>query len=212
MRQRNLIILLAHGLRSDALADSQAWPLSTPHFDQLSARSLRVVASAASPADPGGMLSLLTGLHARQHGHTTQSDQPVKCDGFVAWLKDAGYHVRGAGCVAPIEDWLDDCVMVEDVDQTEPVGCSYLTNAVGKGLRPAIQQQRRQRLRTGPFEPDRLLLEPLAMHHSQALASWDASTALKVGDVPLHDVVYPRPAFDDVTFDIRQTMSRPPKR
>ena len=66
--KRNLLIVLPHGLRSDALADEREWPLPTPHLVDLARRGVRLVLSAATTTDPGAMASVLTGLHARQHG------------------------------------------------------------------------------------------------------------------------------------------------
>lgn len=175
--RRNLIIVLAHGLRSDALGDSGAWPLSTPNFFKLAQRGLRLVAGSACPADRGGMVSALTGLHARQHGHVEPSLAPVRCDGWAAWLRGAGYHVAGVGCVAPIEPWLHQSVYVADVDAPGDQGCAYLHAMAVKGTKAAIIQQRKQRQRYGPFEPDRLLLDPdddidgyIMVHARQMLA------------------------------------------
>lgn len=181
---RNLIILLTHGLRSDALDDSQSWPLPTTHFQQLSQRGIRLTATSACPADPGGMVSLLTGLQPRQHGHLHQlrpSRPPshmvasgahsshaatpapasvIYCDGWPATLMDAGYHVVGVGCLGPIEPWCHETVLVEDVDSPRHQTCAYLSSTRSKGITAAILQQRRQRQRYGPFDPDRLLIEP----------------------------------------------------
>ena len=178
---RNLIIVLAHGLRSDALEDSQSWPLGTPHLSRLADRGTRLVATSACPADYGGMISLLTALHARQHGSLDQAIPPAKIaaavpsaappsrpvekvsyDGWPAQLVDAGYHLVGVGCVGAIEPWFHDAVMVRDVDAIDAHGeCAYLTATRTKGITAAILHQRRQRQRSGPFEPDRLLIEPV---------------------------------------------------
>ena len=157
---RNLVIILTHGLRSDALGDSQAWPLRTPHFEKLAERGARLVATSACPADPGGMVSLLTGLHARQHGYVDQVKGPAACDGWPTVLDEAGYHLSGVGCVGAIAPWLHDSVYVADVEQHESMPCRYLAAMRDKGFHDAVSQQRRQRLRYGPFEPDRLLVEP----------------------------------------------------
>ena len=166
---RNLLIVLAHGLRSDALADSNTWPLSTPNFDKLADGGVRLTATSACPADHGGVISLLTGLHARQHGHLDQHPQlsdngspgpgMAACEGWPVQLLDAGYHVAGVGCVAPIEPWLDDAVLVESVASMSSARCAYLAAVGKKGMGPAILQQRAKRQRYGPFEPDRLLID-----------------------------------------------------
>jgi len=158
--QRNLVIVLTHGLRSDAVGDSQSWPLSTPHMEKLAASGVRVVASSACTADDGGMVSLFTGLHARQHGFTETTKQATACAGWPAALIDAGYRVVGVGRVASIEPWLTEAVLVDDVASLESVRCRYLMEMRIRGQFNALQQQRRQRQRFGPFEPDRLLLEP----------------------------------------------------
>jgi arylsulfatase A-like enzyme len=158
--RRNLLIILTHGLRADALGDAQAWPLRTPALEKLAQRGACLIAGSACPADPGGMVSLLTGLHVRQHGYFDQAPGPAACEGFPAQLADAGYHVVGVGQVGAIEPWLDEAILVEDVEQADSARCQYLTAMRAKGFRAAIQQQRRQRQRYGPFEPDRLLLEP----------------------------------------------------
>ncbi len=177
---RNLIIIFARGLRSDALEDSRCWPLQTPYLQRLSEKGVRLVATSACPADHGGMVSLLTALHARQHGYLDQGQPPVPtatgsktdggnvslaqqaaCDGWPAQLVDVGYHLVGVGCVAAIEPWFDTAVLVKDVDAMDARdSCAYLTATRQKGITAAILHQRRQRQRSGPFEPDRLLIEP----------------------------------------------------
>jgi arylsulfatase A-like enzyme len=160
--RRNLVIVLAHGLRSDALGDARIWPLQTPNLEKLARRGLALVASCASPADDAGLLSLLTGLHARQHGQLEQGPIAASAlqESWPALLKHAGYHVVGVGRVGMLTPHLSESILVEDVAALEAGPCSYLASMQAKGLAPAIQQQRRQRLRSGPFEPDRLLLEP----------------------------------------------------
>lgn len=160
VHRRNVIVVVGHGLRSDALGDSRAWPLSTPNFEKLAERGIRLVATSACPSDPGGLISLFTGLHARQHGHLASSRSRHACDGWPAQLASAGYHVTGVGRIACIEPWLTESVRVEDVAEPAPQGCMYMQAIRGKGLHKAIESQRRQRLRHGPFEPDRLLIEP----------------------------------------------------
>jgi len=109
-------------------------------------------------------------LHARQHGHLEQAPRhafapgivnpAVIYDGWPAWLRAAGYHLAGVGCIAPIEPWLHEAVFVEGVDAQDSTTCAYLHALETKGMKWAVQQQRRQRQRAGLFEPDRLLLEP----------------------------------------------------
>jgi arylsulfatase A-like enzyme len=161
--RRNLLIFLAHGLRSDVISDgspSGYWPLSTPNLLKMSQRGLHVIASAASPSDPGAMATLLTGLHARQHGCLEPSAKAWEVEGFAHWLKEAGYFVAGVGCVGAMRSALDASVIVGDVNDPEPMGCDYLHAAKMRGVALAVVQQRKQRLRSGLFEPDRLLMEP----------------------------------------------------
>ena len=154
-----MVIVLGHGLRSDALNDSRAWPLQTPSLEKLGAGGVRLIATSACAADPGGMISLLTGLHARQHGYACQGDAPATCEGWPAVLAAAGYHMVGVGCVGLIRRWLAESVVVADVDRLVADDCAYLQAMARKGLAKAVIQQRRQRQRAGPFDPDRLALE-----------------------------------------------------
>lgn len=174
--QRNLIVILARGLRSDALQDERAWPLQTPRLQALADRGLRLVATSASPADPGGRASLLTGLHARQHGllydrdatqptrprpGRTEPSRPLE-DGLPQRLRAAGYHLVGVGQVESFRAALHQAVVVAELDQLNPPRCDYFRAMQDAGLAPALIEQRKQRLRTGPFEPiaaGRLLLD-----------------------------------------------------
>lgn len=161
--RRNLVVIFTHGLRSDTLGDYAAWPLKCPHFLKLSLQGIRLVSTSCSPADPDGMTSLYTGLHVRQQGQ--HALEPRLGDtqlsgGWPSLLADEGYHLAGAGRVGPIVHWLDQSVCVEDVSRTEAPTCAYLKHVASRGMLNAILAQRKQRLRYGPFDPDRLLLEP----------------------------------------------------
>lgn len=165
--RRNLVVLLMHGLRSDTLGDYSTWPLACPHFLKLAAVGVRLVVTSCSPMDPAGMTSLYTGLHARQHGigyQDNMTDSPVVdaqlTDGWPRRLVDEGYHLGGVGRVGAIAPWLQKSVLVDDVSRLESPDCAYLKHVAKQGMTKAIMDQRRQRLRYGPFEPDRLLLEP----------------------------------------------------
>ncbi|MEX0746086.1 MAG: sulfatase-like hydrolase/transferase [Phycisphaeraceae bacterium] len=157
---RNLLLLFAHGWRADVISDGGTWPLRTPNFERLADAGLRVVAGSACPHHVGGMVSLLTGLHARQHGGVAGDAHELIPNSFAHWLTEAGYHVAGVGRVGAIRSALEESVLVEDLDVVEPQHCAYWTMADGRGLTRALSDQRRQRLRSGPFEPVRLLLEP----------------------------------------------------
>src|SRR5262245_5262655 len=104
--RRNLIIVLAHGLRADALGDAQVWPLRTPNLEKLTERGASLIATSACTADPGGAVSFFTGLHARQHGYVDQMAGLAVCEGWPLQLDEAGYHLVGVGCVEAIAPWL----------------------------------------------------------------------------------------------------------
>lgn len=158
--QRNLVILIPHGLRSDAVGDTNVWPLLTPHMEKLAKRGLRLVATCACPADDGALISLLTGLHARQHGWLEPAPAQDPIQGFVAWLAEADYWLAGVGRIRLIQPWLHRGVPVADVSETRPDCCSYLQAMEKRGRLDDILRQRRQRQRYGLFEPDRLNLAP----------------------------------------------------
>ncbi len=161
--KRNLLIVLAHGLRSDCLSDEREWPLPTPNLVGLGQRGLRLTLTSASPVDPGGMVSLITGRHPRQHGYVAD-DQPLKSlpELLPTWLADAGYHTVGVGEVGAMASALDEAIVTEGVAVAEPAPnrCWYTAAARSRGHGPALAQQRRQRMRGGPLAPDRLLLQP----------------------------------------------------
>ncbi|MEX1016221.1 MAG: sulfatase-like hydrolase/transferase [Phycisphaeraceae bacterium] len=157
---RNLLLVFARGLRSDVIGDAQAWPLRTPQLERFARQGLRAVATSACPTDVGGMTSLLTGLHARQHGRTGDGPSQPLANTCLHWLAEAGYHVAGVGAVGAVATALDDAVVVDDVSAVDPSHCAYWQMASGRGLAGVLGDQRRQRLRTGPFEPHRLLLDP----------------------------------------------------
>ncbi len=161
MYRRNLIFIVAHGLRSDALADEGRWPLSTPNLKALTTRGLRLVLQSCCTTDPGGAVSLWTGLHARQHGVLREGQpMPTLDDALPAWLKAGGYHTAGVGALAGVGHLFDEVVPVGSVADMEPAGCRYLETAAQRGHVPMLVGQRRQRLRKGPFQPDRLMIEP----------------------------------------------------
>jgi len=166
--RRNLLIVLTHGLRSDALGDSERWPLPTPNLQSLGESSLRLVGTSVCPADPGAMMSLVTGQHPRQHGRLEQcndpatawSRDPLRSEGFPDWLKGEGYHVTGVGCVGQFSRAMHEPVVVAQVDEPAPRECAYTVASQSRGMAAAVAQQRKQRQRGGWFDPDRLLLEP----------------------------------------------------
>lgn len=163
--KRNLLVILAHGLRSDALSDEREWPLPTPHLVELAGRGVRLVLTAATPADPGAMASVLTGCHARQHGMFGPSHPHEATpwnDALPGWLQARGYHTAGVGEVGPIAGQLDEVRATAGVDVADPTPdrCWYAAAARARGHASALAQQRRQRQRSGGIAPDRLMLEP----------------------------------------------------
>ncbi|HAI13645.1 MAG TPA: hypothetical protein DCM28_18210 [Phycisphaerales bacterium] len=158
--RRNLIIVVGHGLRSDALSDAEVWPIHTPNLDKLCQRSLRLIGTAASPADPSSMMCLLTGLHARQHGISATDQSQTRYEGFPALLKDAGYHLAGVGCISSIAHHLDISIPVADLSVSDPKDCAYLNTAAQRGCLDAILKQRQQRAKYGPFTADQQAIEP----------------------------------------------------
>lgn len=158
---RNLVIFLCRGLRSDAVGDEHRWPLATPHLLQLAEHGLRVVASSAAPSEPAGMVSLLTGLHARQHGWMgADLPMPALHGAVPLWLKQAGYRVAGVGEVGTYEDILDRAIVTRGSCETGEQPCRYLAEVGAQGIGQAVTQQRRQARRHGPWSVDRIELEP----------------------------------------------------
>jgi len=160
MPQRNLIVMLGHGLRDDVVGDGDAWPMCAPFLKTLADRGLRLTANSACPSDPGGELSLFTGLHARQHGALESSACPLASEGWASSLLEAGYFLSGVGRVGPIEPWLHESVFVDDPERIESHRCSYLRAIAAEGLESKIVEQRRRRRRAGPFDPARPELSP----------------------------------------------------
>ena len=176
--RRNMIMVVGHGLRSDALSDEGRWPLQTPCLSAMSARGLRLVAKSCCTTDPGGKASLWTGLHARQHGVLREGQGVGRLeDSLPRWLREGGYHVAGVGELSGVAHLLDEHVGVASVDQVESAGCRYLESAAARGHVPMLAGQRRQRLRRGPFLPDRLMLEPA--HDVDGFITEQATAMLK---------------------------------
>ena len=224
--RRNLVVILAHGLRSDAVSSSRrhgSWPLLTPAMEKVGDRGARFVATSACPADPGGLLSLVSGLHARQHGAVDRREPVAPPESFAAWLQEAGYRTAGVGRVAALEEGLDESVAVADLSEVEPSHCDYFDHLRKSNIAAAVSQQRRQRLRYGPFEPDRLLTQPdddvdgfitRSAERSLAAMPTDAPWALVVSYTgpgnelpppPLYDAVAEPDALDDgfIPADLR---------
>lgn len=175
---RNLVIFLCQGLRSDAVGDEHRWPLATPNLLSLAERGLRVVASSAAPNETTGMVSLLTGLHARQHGWMgAELPMPTLHGAFPLWLKQAGYRVAGVGQVGAFESILDRAIVTRGVTEGGHQQCRYLAEAGAQGIGQAITQQRLQARRHGPWSVDRLELEP-----DQDIDGYIAASAERMAD------------------------------
>jgi arylsulfatase A-like enzyme len=157
-----MLIVLAHGLRADALGAAGAWPLRTPCVESLAQKSLCLVATSASPSDPAGMVSLLTGLHPRQTGCWRDPASALQSLGWPALLKESGYFLAGVGCVGMIQSSLDRSVVVQPPLPPELIAgpCSYLLHTQAGNRHEQVLEQRRRRHRVGPFDPLRVALEP----------------------------------------------------
>ncbi|QQE10843.1 sulfatase-like hydrolase/transferase [Planctomycetota bacterium] len=180
--QPNLLFILPRGFRSDAISDEHSWPLATAHLEALARRGSRMVTTSASPADPFAFDTLMTGLHPRQlSNHLQLTDQDLsegKADpqfirhdsqrqlshSLASYLQEAGYHTAGIGLVRPFLTHLDQSICLEDLDvirQPRATEDLYYRHLRKRGLLAAIMKQRQTRQRFGPFNPDRLLLDPV---------------------------------------------------
>ena len=140
-----------------------------------------MVATASSPADPSAFDSLITGLHHRQLTDCLQQTDadlindktaPSKArpisqrqlrHSLAGYLQSAGYHTAGVGLVRPFLTHLDQSVCIEDLDvirQPRDTEDLYYRHLRKQGLLAAIMKQRMTRLKSGPFHPERLLLDP----------------------------------------------------
>jgi len=158
---RNLLIILAHGLRADVVLNDRPWPADVcPALRELADRGLYAVATSASPSDPGGEVSLLTGMHARQHGVLNGHGEPVGCDGWPLAMAEAGLVCHGVGLVGEFSPVLHDPVIVRPPHRGDTTGCAYLEQMRARNQIGAILSQRREAARMGVFEPERLVLDP----------------------------------------------------
>jgi len=157
--RRNLIVVLTHGLRDDALSDRRAWPLLTPNLDKLGERGARLTAMAASTADPMAIDAALSGLHVRQQGGGVGRDVGSAAS-WVAAARAEGLYTAGVGLVGSFAEELEAAVQVQPVDSAAHRECAYLKSTRRQGLTAALLHQRKQRHRGGIFEPERLLVDP----------------------------------------------------
>lgn len=157
---RNVIVVLTHGLRSDTSGGNPMWPGVAPNLQRLARRSARYVAVSACPSDWGGMVTLLTGLHARQHGYTDPTPDPPACDGWPAAVRSHGYTLYGCGLVGAVEPWLNRSLIVSPPRHGQSPACAYLVEMRRRGYLAAVLAQRRKREQAGLFDPDRLAIEP----------------------------------------------------
>lgn len=151
---RNLLILLTGGMRSDVFSHVAAWPVNTPHFDDLATWGVGLAATAVSPAAGPANLSMWTGLHPRQHGLL---DEGPLLTGRRTWahqLAEAGYHVVGVGQIDGIAEACAERCPVGHLSSLNDEDCAYLQHMHRRGLLDRVQQQRSRRLESGPFEMD----------------------------------------------------------
>lgn len=149
---RNLLIILAGGLRTDVFSHIGDWPVNTPHLDAIARRGLSAAAVCASPANQPAMVSCFTGLSPRQHGVTDDTPAIRRVGGWVKQLVDAGYHTAGAGRVGLIAEHLKESCVVADVGTLDIPSCAYLTRMEHRGMFDRVQRQRQQRNRSGSLE------------------------------------------------------------
>ncbi len=159
--RRNLVVILTHGLRDDALSDRRAWPLLTPNMDKLGERGARVTAVAATTADPLATITSATGYYPRQLPARQSDQQPgIPALNWIANARRAGHYTVGVGLISPIEAMLDQALPVQPVESMAHRDCAYLRSTRKQGLTAALLHQRRQRRKVGLFEPERLLIDP----------------------------------------------------
>jgi len=151
-RDRNILVILTSGQRGDALGGAGVWPIETPHLDDLALAGLALTTVSPSPARVPALISVLSGLHVRQHGVTDETDAVPAVGGWMGRLAEAGYHTVGVGRVGPIADCLDEARLVAEVDVTDAGMCEYLRYAEQTGVLERVEQQRRVRARSGPFD------------------------------------------------------------
>ncbi|MEX2673091.1 MAG: sulfatase-like hydrolase/transferase [Phycisphaeraceae bacterium] len=149
---RNLVVLLTSGMRSDVFSYLARWPVNTPHFDDLATWGISLPATTVSPAAGPARASLFTGLHPRQHGMLDEGTPAPSTTTWVHQLREAGYHIVSVGNVQPIADLCHRHCPVADVSTLANNDCAYLKQMADRGRLDAVQQQRRTRLETGPFD------------------------------------------------------------
>lgn len=174
---RNLIVVIARGLRADVAGLGGGWPQLTPKMHLLARRGAQLLAHSACPADDGGLVTLLTGLHARQHGFLDPTNGDLRCAGWPQWLRAAGYHLAGVGCVSAVAADLNRCLLVQPVSCLDPAACAYAQAMAAKGLWTTLAQQRRARLRRGPLDVPRPEID--AKDDVDAFIATQAAQALK---------------------------------
>ncbi len=148
---RNLVVILPSGQRCDAYGHARAWPIQTPHLDAMAESGVDLPAVSVSTATGPSMLSLLTGLHVRQHGMLDEGSPSPKIGGWAKQFTEAGYHVAGVGRVGLMKDHLYQACITDDLSVIN-TGCPYLKYASQRGITDQVAGQRTQRLRSGPFE------------------------------------------------------------
>ncbi len=157
---RNILVIGCRGLRVDAFGEAGLWPIVTPHLDNLVDHGLAFNAVAASPGADPAWVSLLSGLHVRQHGLVDDHQNLPRIGGWLGTLRAGGYHTVGVGQLGPVARQLDEMRIVGPLTQTTGGSCEYLRFATKIGVSLPVQAQRRHRMAQGPFGMARGLEEP----------------------------------------------------
>lgn len=158
--RRNILVILTCGQRGDALSAAGHWPIDTPHFDRIASRGLALTAISPSPARLPALVSMYTGLHPRQHGVIDDAREPIRIGGWLASLRERGYHTAGVGRIGPVADQLDNKRIVAEPHVTEIEACEYLRYAASAGLVERVSRQRQIARRTALFAPGEGIEEP----------------------------------------------------
>ena len=156
----NILIILAGGMRGDALGAAGVWPIDTPHLNAIASGGLALTAISPSPARVPALVSLYAGLHPRQHGVLDDHNEPPRVGGWVRAIRDAGYYLAGVGRVGPVADLLDECRIVAEPHVLDPHACEYLRFAISARVYERVEHQRKTAARTGVFETGEALDEP----------------------------------------------------
>lgn len=151
---RNILIVLTSGYRTDAVGLNKVWPIDTPNLDEMASNGLQLNAVTSSPGQIPSLVSFYTGVQPRQHGILTDAYPVPQIDGWMNQFREAGYHTAGVGRIGPIADQLHDSVAVSELTYLNDAYCSYTLHAAKKQILKSDTQRRRHRQLTGPYALD----------------------------------------------------------